>query len=175
MRRLLLLRHAKAERSLPGAADRERMLTEDGRQEASLLGRYLTRHALMPDRVLVSPAARALETWTCAARSLSPAPDTATVESLYDATAHDILAAIRAVGAAAPTVLAIGHNPGLHEAAVTLVAAGDLDARERLREGLPTCGLAVIDFVLDDWGKLHWRSGRLERFVTPRSLEAAAQ
>ena len=54
-----------------------------------------------------------------------------------------------------------------------LIAAGDVEARERLNEGLPTSGLAVIDFAGDDWDKLHPRSGRLERFVTPRLLKAA--
>ena len=55
-----------------------------------------------------------------------------------------------------------------------LVASGDIDARERLREKMPTCGLVIIDFAFDDWGKLHPQSGRLERFVTPKSLSAAA-
>ena len=52
--------------------------------------------------------------------------------------------------------------------------AGDIDARERLREKLPTSGLVIIDFAFDDWGKLHPQSGRLERYVSPKSLEAAA-
>jgi phosphohistidine phosphatase len=38
---------------------------------------------------------------------------------------------------------------------------------------LPTAGLAVIDFAGKDWRKLHPHGGRLERFVTPRSLAAA--
>jgi phosphohistidine phosphatase len=55
-----------------------------------------------------------------------------------------------------------------------LVASGDIESRERLREKMPTCGLVIIDFAFDDWGKLHPQSGRLERFVTPKSLSAAA-
>ncbi len=71
------------------------------------------------------------------------------------------------------TLLVIGHNPGLHDAARLLIASGDVEARERLNEGLPTSGLAVIDFAGKDWRKLHARGGRLERFVTPRSLAEA--
>jgi phosphohistidine phosphatase len=56
-----------------------------------------------------------------------------------------------------------------------LVASGDVETRERLREKMPTCGLVIIDFAFDDWGKLHPQSGRLERFVTPKSLSAAAK
>src|SRR5262249_42815230 len=67
----------------------------------------------------------------------------------------------------------VGHNPGMHEAARLLIASGDVEQRERLNEGLPTSGLAVIDFAGQDWRKLHAHGGRLERFVTPRSLAAA--
>jgi phosphohistidine phosphatase len=31
----------------------------------------------------------------------------------------------------------------------------------------------VIDFAIDDWRKLHPRSGRLDRFVVPRALGTA--
>jgi hypothetical protein len=43
----------------------------------------------------------------------------------------------------------VGHNPGLHETARLLIAAGDVEIRERLNEGLPTAGLALIDFPVD--------------------------
>ena len=84
---------------------------------------------------------------------------------------HTIFAIIKDAPAAAHTLLVVGHNPGLQELALMLVASGDIDARERLREKLPTCGLVIIDFAFDDWGKLHPQSGRLERFVSPKSLE----
>jgi len=32
--------------------------------------------------------------------------------------------------------------------------------------------LAVIDFPLDDWSKIHPKSGRLDRFVVPKALES---
>ena len=48
------------------------------------------------------------------------------------------------------------------------MASGDVEARQRLIEKFPTAALAVIDFPLDDWGKLHPKSGRLDRFVVPR-------
>lgn len=173
MRRLLLLRHAKAERSLPGASDRERPLVERGHKDAGAMGTYMASHALAPDRVLVSPAARAQQTWKSAAAAFKPAPAAGTVERLYDATPHDILAAILDIPASFHTALVIGHNPGLHELALMLVATGDIDARERLREKLPTSGLAIIDFAFDDWSRVHPQSGRLERFVTPKSLAGA--
>jgi phosphohistidine phosphatase len=173
MRRLLLFRHARAERSEPGMEDRARVLMERGRKDAGKIGAYMAGHALLPDRVVISPAARTQETWKIAAAAFRPAPAAMTVDQLYDATPHAIFAVIKDAPAAAHTLLIVGHNPGLHEVAVMLIASGDIDARERLREKLPTSGLVIIDFAFDAWSKLHPQSGRLERFVSPKWLDAA--
>jgi phosphohistidine phosphatase len=171
MRRLLLLRHAKAERSQPGEADLGRALIERGRKEAATMGAYMARHGVTPDRVLVSPALRAQETWQQMATAWPKAPASNTTERLYEASPQTLLALIKNAPADAHNLLVVGHNPGLHELAVFLVAAGDIEMREHLREKLPTSGLAVIDFAIDAWTSLHPQSGRLERFVSPRSLE----
>jgi phosphohistidine phosphatase len=174
MRRLLLFRHAKAERSEPGMEDRARRLVERGQKDAATVGAYMASHALVPDRVMASPSTRTQETWKFAALAFKPAPAAIAVERLYDATPHDIFGVIRATPAAANCLLVLGHNPGLHAVALMLIASGDIDARERLREKMPTSGLVIVDFAFDDWGKLHPQSGRLERFVTPKSLSTAA-
>jgi phosphohistidine phosphatase len=174
MRRLLLLRHSKADRSQPGEPDTGRTLAERGRKDAAHIGSYMAKHALTPDRVLVSPAIRTQETWTCASGAFRPAPEASTVERLYDATAHTILAIVKDVPAGAHSVLVIGHNPGLHELALMLMASGDIEAREQLAEKLPTSGLIALDFAVDAWSELHPHSGRLERFVTPKSLETGS-
>jgi phosphohistidine phosphatase len=175
MRRLLLLRHAKAERSDPGSQDISRVLIERGRKDAAKIGAYMAGHALAPDRVVLSPAARAQETWKYAAAAFKPQPAAMSAERLYDAAPHDIIGVINENPASAHTLMLIGHNPGLHDAALMLIASGDIDMRERLREGLPTSGLIIVDFAFDDWNKVHPHSGRLERFVSPRSLEEAAR
>lgn len=174
MRRLLLLRHAKAERSEPGTKDLARVLIDRGRKDAAKIGAYMAAHALIPERVILSPAARTQETWKYAAAAFHPAPAAMSAERVYDATPHCLLGVIKDTPAGVHTLLLIGHNPGLHELALMLVAAGDVDARERLREKLPTSGLVIIDFALDNWSKLHPQSGRLERFVSPKTLETTA-
>jgi phosphohistidine phosphatase len=154
--------------------DRARRLVERGQKDAAKVGAYMASHALIPDHVMTSPSARTEETWKFAASTFRPAPAAAPVERLYNATPHDILAVIRGAPPTANNLLVLGHNPGLHAVALTLIASGDIEARERLREKMPTCGLVIIDFAFPDWGKLHPQSGRLERFVTPKSLAAAA-
>ncbi len=174
MRRLLLFRHAKAERSEPGMEDRSRKLIERGRKDAARIGSYMATHALIPDRVMISPSARTLETWKFATAAFRSAPAGTSVEQLYDATPHSILGVIKEAPASAHTLLIVGHNPGLHELALMLVASGDIETREQLREKLPTSGLVIIDFAFDEWAKLHPQSGRLERFITPKSLGMSA-
>jgi phosphohistidine phosphatase len=173
MRRLLLLRHAKAERAHPGGGDKDRVLAERGRTDAKRLGAYLTRHDFVPDRALVSSAARTRETWTVLSAAFDKAPTADFDDRLYNATPNAILDAIQNTKPNASTLLVIGHNPGIHGLAAALAASGDIDARERLGEGFPTSGLAVIGFASDNWRDIHPRNGRLEHFITPDWLASA--
>jgi phosphohistidine phosphatase len=172
MRRLMLLRHAKTERAEPGERDRDRKLTKRGRADASAIGAYMARHGLVPDVALVSPAKRAQETWALLAPAFAKAPKLINEERIYNAATE---ALIDVIGAArgAHCLLMVGHNPGLHDVAVQLIASGDVEARERVAEKLPTSGLVVIDLAFDDWSKLHRHAGRLERFVTPKLIATA--
>jgi phosphohistidine phosphatase len=174
MRRLLLLRHAKTERAEPGERDRDRKLTGRGRNDAPVIGTYIAKHGLVPDLALVSPAVRAQETWALIAPCFKKTPRMVTDDRIYNA-ATVALFHLVAEAPTAETLLMVGHNPGFHELAVHLVAAGDVDLREQLKEGLPTTGLVVIDLPIDDWSLLHPRAGRLERFVTPRLLAEATE
>jgi len=172
MRRLLLLRHAKTERAGPGERDRERKLTKRGRADAPLVGSYMARHGLIPDLALVSPATRAAETWTLVANALGKEPGVVKDERIYDAGVETLIGIIRETRDA-HALLLVGHNPGLHDLALRLIASGDAEMRKRVIEKLPTSGLVVIDLAFDDWSKLHANAGRLERFVSPRLIEAA--
>ena len=168
--RLILLRHAKAEKAEPGEEDRQRRLNERGRDDARTIGAYLARHQLIPDLILASPALRTRETAERIVRELPSAPPATYEARLYNAGAQMLVSVMRETKSAVGTLLVVGHNPGLHELARLLIASGDVEARELLAEALPTAGLVVIDFAGKDWRKLHPHGGRLERFVTPRSL-----
>ena len=173
MRRLLLLRHSKTERPEPGQRDRDRKLMERGRSDAPLIGTYMARHRLTPDLVLVSPAKRTLETWELVEGALNKTPQVAHEERIYNARTRTLADLIRETEDAG-SLLMIGHNPGLHDLANELIGSGEVEARESLNEKLPTSGLVAIDFAFGDWSELHDSSGRLDRFVTPRSLDNGA-
>ena len=175
MRRLLLLRHAKTENESPSGRDRDRRLDERGRGDAALLGRFIGRHMLLPEAVLVSPATRAHQTWDVVRESLAEqgaAPDAELRPELYGADATLLLLAIRGAALTDPTgLMLVGHNPGLHELALMLCGSGDDAARQALADNLPTAGLAVFEFDSDDWEDVAFRRGRLVLFVSPKLLK----
>jgi phosphohistidine phosphatase len=171
--RLMLLRHAKAEKLEAGMRDQDRRLIPRGTRDAGSIGAYLFRHGLIPDLGLCSPAKRTRQTWETLVQSLSEAPPARFDERLYSASADAILGVMREIGGPARTLIVIGHNPGLHDFACRAIASGDVEACEALNEALPTAGLAVIGFAGAEWRDLHFQGGRLEHFVTPRSLATA--
>jgi len=71
MKRLILMRHGKAERSNVGG-DFERALTERGLADAALMGRLLADEGLTPDRALVSAARRTQQTWNAVPQAFPP-------------------------------------------------------------------------------------------------------
>jgi phosphohistidine phosphatase len=173
MRRLILLRHAKSDWASLGASDHARSLAPRGREAAPRIGAYMAHHALVPNLVICSTAARARQTWDLVAAKMSDRIPVTFEPRIYEAAADDILDVIKQTANQVHVLLLVGHNPGLRDLAEMLIASGDVEARQRLLNKLPTAGLAAIDFPLDDWRKLHPKAGRLDRFVAPRTLETA--
>ena len=167
MRRLMLLRHGKA---TPDATkDMDRPLAACGREAVPRIAAHLAAEQLFPDLALVSPARRARETWELVEPALGPVR--ARFEPLiYEAPPERLLAVIRGVEPAIHTLLLVGHNPGFEDLARLLVGHGDRYASARMAKKYPTAGLAVIDFDIEDWAAVKPGSGRLDRFVTPKSL-----
>lgn len=168
MLRLLLLRHAKSARP-DGVADIDRPLATRGREASPRMGAYLAAEGLAPDLALVSSARRTRETWELAGPPLGAVP--MRVEPrIYEAPSGRLLTVVQEVEAPVRTLLLVGHNPGFEDLARQLAGRGDRDALARLGQKYPTAALAVIDFPVENWVEVASGSGRLERFVTPKSL-----
>jgi phosphohistidine phosphatase len=173
MRRLILLRHAKSDWPA-GTEDHARPLAKRGRKAAPVMGEYLAREGLLPDLVLVSSARRTRETWDIIAPKLAGVmplpPPVEWHDGLYHASPEAILSIVGSVPATARCVLVVGHNPGLHDLACRSVGHGDRYAFVRLKQGLPTAGVVVLDFPVEDWSGLVSGDARLDRFVTPAMI-----
>ncbi|HEX6867047.1 MAG TPA: histidine phosphatase family protein [Caulobacteraceae bacterium] len=149
MERLILFRHGKAE-AKGKAPDFERALTEDGRFDAAVIGQALAKADLVPTAALVSPARRTMETWE-AARAAFPQARAYPVRELYNATAAEIVGALQ--GVTAPTVVVVGHNPGLHELAIGLLHEGGASSSvmSKVASRFPTA--TAIAFAIDENGR----------------------
>jgi phosphohistidine phosphatase len=169
----MLLRHAKSDWASGAAHDHERPLNARGRETAPKMGVYMARHALAPDLVLASTATRVSETLDGVLAAFEKPAKVVHDRRLYETEGEALLKIIKETPRTVHSLLLVGHNPGMAELAGLLVASGDVEARQRLIEKFPTAALAVIDFALDDWAKLHPKAGRLDRFVIPRALETA--
>ncbi len=169
MRRLLLLRHAKAAPHDP-ARDHARGLIDRGRANAKRMGEIIAGEKWPVDAVVHSGARRAKETALIAHAELPKGVPVAVDPRLYEATAAGFIAALRDLPESAQTAVVVGHNPSLAEAAARLAGDGDPAALDHMRSKFPTAGLAVIEFDLDHWSGLAAGKGRLAAFFTPSTL-----
>ena len=141
MKRLLLLRHAKAVPAMEPLVDIDRPLAERGERDARRIGERLRRQQLHPTLLLTSPAARALRTAQLVAREIDYPLETIAVDRrLYLAEPPAIVEIIAAQNDAVKTLLVVGHNPGLTELAHRLLPTFDVD-------DLPTCAVVGLDYV----------------------------
>jgi phosphohistidine phosphatase len=163
---LLLVRHAKAVQD--AATDELRPLAARGHRDAETAGRWLAELGITLDLVVVSPAVRAQETWAEIAAAVD-ADHVLTDERIYDNTVDDLLAVLADVSEEDASVALVGHNPSMHGLAVTLDDGnGDVAGEAALREGYPTCGVAIFD-VPGSWADLASGSATLRTFAAPRA------
>lgn len=169
---LLLLRHAKAI-GHGQVEDHARTLAPRGRAEATRLGHYFAKMQIEPDLALVSSAARTRETFEGVAAAAGRRPTVRIEDALYNATATQIRDMLRLVAPDVRTLLVVGHNPGIQEAAALLTREADPHDVQRLRTHFPPCALAVLVFDVPDWPEARARGGRLDRVLLPDDLPAA--
>jgi phosphohistidine phosphatase len=149
MERLILMRHGKAERHAQTGGDFERALADSGRADAAVMGRTLAGLGLTPELMLVSSARRTRETAEQVA-SQFPKARVEHSRDLYHADPEEIVQALEDQGDAAATVMIVGHNPGMHELALSLALQGGASPIQtnKLRGRFPTS--TVVVFAISD-------------------------
>lgn len=153
MRRLTLLRHAKTETAHSGQEDWDRALEPRGQRDAPEMARRLRERKLKPDRIITSPAIRALTTALIFARELHvPSAKMQQDERLYLASPKDLLHVIQELGGKDRHLMIVGHNPGLTEFA-------DRVSADRGIDNMPTCAIYTLEFDIDAWSEIEWESG----------------
>ncbi|MBT6122584.1 MAG: histidine phosphatase family protein [Candidatus Puniceispirillum sp.] len=167
MARITLLRHGKSENPQAGFADFDRALNNRGQKNADNVGKMMMRQKMLPDLVLVSPAVRTKQTYEIASQNWSDIP-MEFVDSLYEATANQLMYVIEERAGQYQNVLVIGHNPSLVVLLNRMVGSTHTDNNLSY---FPTCCLADIGFEADRICDINPEDGRLLSIIRARSLD----
>lgn len=160
MRTLYICRHAKSSWADPGQDDFDRPLNERGLHDAPLMAKIFRERGEPVDLIVTSPAVRALTTARFFARELKLENAFVQEPRLFHATYTTINAIVNALPANAQRVMLFGHNPGFTEVLAHFTG--------EYVDNLPTCGLARIDFTLNEWELAGRDLGTLVWFDYPK-------
>ncbi|MCK4691342.1 MAG: histidine phosphatase family protein [Desulfuromonadales bacterium] len=147
MKRLTLIRHAKSDWNSTATTDLERPLNSRGEKAAPLMGQRLATCGWKADRLISSPAERALKTANLIARQLNyPEKKIATDQKIYAAGLHSLIDVIHTLDNADEHIVLFGHNPGFSELGQWLNPAAP--------DQLPTCAVLTFELPVKGWGEI---------------------
>lgn len=120
---IYLVRHGQAEDQSASGIDRDRRLTNAGRERMQVIGRGLSRLQIQPDQILTSPFPRASETAQIIGEALGRSELVQEVEVLGCGSGGEVQ--IRALlDPAWREVMLVGHEPELMAIAEEFTGAG---------------------------------------------------
>ncbi len=153
------MRHAKAEAFAP--TDHERVLTDRGVADATAAGRWARENGVLPQRVLVSSAARTRETWDAFSEAAGCHAETVVDPGIYTAGTDAALEILRTVDDEVDRLMIVGHNPTMASLVLMLDDGGaDPEVFERLASGYPTSAMAVLE-IDGSWADLDVAGARI--------------
>ncbi len=163
MRRLFLLRHAKAEHARVGQTDRERPLALRGHRQMVAMSGFFKVHGFDPGCILCSSAVRTRETLGGLKGALTYFSSAEYCDELYDASIADIVTLLEERVTEAGDVLVVGHNPGIEQMAHLMASSSREHERQAalaLAVGYPTCTLTIFEtdrMQADAFSRSVWR------------------
>jgi len=161
MKKLILVRHGKAEDDLHDISDFERSLVSRGK----IISRQMAQRLKLKEKshgILVSsPAFRALETAMIFAIELGiPAEEIIMDSKIYSGLSMKNLPnMLTSVDENADAIVLFGHNPVFSDLANDLSQAGC--------DPMPKSGVVCLSFNIKTWSEIRKKSGKLEYFLKP--------
>jgi phosphohistidine phosphatase len=161
MKTVFLIRHAKSDWSDASLRDIDRPLNKRGIKDAPFMAKLLKSKGVAPDRLISSPAVRAVSTAVFFAEAFGVDKDDILIEEgIYEAGSSDIIRIIRRLPDEWDTILLFGHNP-------TFTTVANL-FYQNLISNLPTCGIVRIDAEIDSWKDFDEQGARLNEIYFPK-------
>jgi phosphohistidine phosphatase len=162
---LLLLRHAKSSWDDSSLSDHDRPLKPRGIKSAGRIGRLIDAQKLRPDLVLCSTAVRARETLRLVLEEVDSTVPVEYTDRLYHCSPEVFATVLQSIEWDLPSVMLVGHNPGLEEFLTHLTGQ---------QQTMPTGALAKVELDLSNWSDFGTSTpGRLTEIWCPRDLKTS--
>lgn len=157
MKRVFLIRHAKAEKS-DKDGDFARELSARGKEDIKIMANVLLGLNVMPSVVFSSSAKRCAQSAKRLCEALKFKGKIKLIDELYEADAGAVLDILSGLSDEPEQVFIIGHNPSITEASEAI--------SHSVLDSLPTCGVCCVEFK-DSFKNLD--SARLVFFDFPKN------
>lgn len=156
MKRLILMRHAKAEQGNFETSDFNRKLADKGKIDANSAAKVLKTHLHKIDLIVTSSSKRTAKTAKIVAENFDiDKKEIVFVDELYEAETNAYIHVIRNLSDLdANTVLLVGHNP-------TIGAMAAIMSDFKIQEFKPG-SFAVFQIPLDTWKLFKIEESKLE-------------
>jgi phosphohistidine phosphatase len=156
MKRLILMRHAKAEQGNFETSDFNRKLADKGKIDANSAAKVLNTHLHKIDLIVTSSSKRTAKTAKIVAENFDiDKKEIVFVDELYEAETNAYIHVIRNLSDMdANTVLLVGHNP-------TIGAMAAIMSDFKIQEFKPG-SFAVFQIPLDTWKLFKIEESKLE-------------
>lgn len=165
-KQLLLVRHGKSDRDSPTLKDFDRPLNHRGNKNAAAMAEKIHKKGWSSPLLVSSPANRAWSTAKHFARIWNiSAEEIHTELSIYEADTTDLLKVVNKFSNEYSTIAMFGHNPGFTDFANYLTNADIYN--------IPTSGVLVISFDVNDWAEISQHTGNILLFDFPKNTEEA--
>lgn len=163
MKRVVIIRHAKSV-SFGYDNDFYRDLTDRGENDAEKISEKLYNLNIKPDKVIASPATRAMHTATIFCKKVGYEPAKIQKEDLLYSgiTTQGFVDMLHELPETVETVFVFGHNPTVYYLAYNLVKYFNSD--------MPTCSTVVLDFAVEKWADVSARGGVVAMQLTPKTV-----
>ncbi|WP_142786214.1 SixA phosphatase family protein [Changchengzhania lutea] len=161
MKKLILVRHAKSSWK-HHVVDHERPLNTRGFTDTDLVSKAFKSVGESIDLLISSDAMRAKTTASIFIDNLNIDKNIVQLNhNLYDFSGNDLLKVVKNCTANVNTLMVFGHN----HAITWFVNAYGNDTIENV----PTCGLSILEFDIDNWQDL--KKGTTRMTIFPRDLK----
>ena len=165
MKRILLIRHADSNWEVKNKKDFDRALSQQGKEEAELMGNRLFTDKIVPDIFYCSSSKRTKDTCKIISNKVKRDIDIICSLELYSDTYNSIMDLICKAPKESSFISIVAHNPHIHNIYNSICRNSSPPKREIFK--FPTCGAMLIENDVDTWKEFNLLTSIIVTFDAP--------